>query len=74
MKPKSRAEAEKLLGKRTPLPGAGKKAGANWDVKKASKMDEDKEDKKIRASDAFRSSNKKVPIATVKRMRKAGLD
>ena len=30
----SREEAEKMLGKRTPLPGAGEKAGPNWEKKK----------------------------------------
>jgi hypothetical protein len=71
MKPKTRAEAEKLVGKRTPLPGAGKPPGANWD-KKATAPEPKPE--KIRASDAFRSSGKGVPIATVKRMRKAGME
>lgn len=70
-KPKTRAEAEKLLGKRTPRPGEGMKPGANWDVKPKPSAPKGE---KVRASDAFRSSGKGVAIATVKRMRKEGVE
>ena len=70
-RPKTRAEAEALLGKRTPRLGEGKKAGANWDVKPPTSAPKGE---KIRASDAFRSSGKGVAIATVKRMKKEGVE
>lgn len=70
-RPKTREEAEKLLGKRTSLPGEGKKGGANWDVKAKPTPEPGP---KIRASNAFRSSGKGVAIATVKRLRKEGVE
>lgn len=69
-RPKTRAEAEKLVGKRTPLPGTGMKHGPNWEKKPAPSAPKQE---KIRASDAFRSSGNGAPIATNKRMRKEGL-
>lgn len=69
-RPKTRADAEKLLGRRTPLPGEGKPRGANWDKKPAAGAPKGD---KVRASDAFRSSGNGATIATNKRMRKEGL-
>jgi hypothetical protein len=70
-KPRNADEARALLGKRTPLPGAGQKPGANWDRKEQPARGKSDEEP-ARASDVFRSGNG-APIATNKRMRKAGL-
>lgn len=64
-----RDQAEKMVGKRTPLPGAGKPAGENWAPKAASAPDTGKSGIGALPADPLR--NPKAILAD--REKKAGL-
>ena len=64
-----RDQAEKLVGKRTPLPGAGQPAGANWAPKGAASPSSNKSDIAALPADPVRSP--KAIIAD--REKKAGM-
>jgi len=64
-----RDQAEKMVGKKTPLPGAGKPAGANWAPKPAASAPSDKTGIGGLPADPLR--NPKAIIAD--REKKAGL-